>query len=347
MKISIGHHTISDKHPVCFVAEVGAFFNKDIGLAKEYLDLASQAGVDVFKTEILHTADVVLAGSDASFSYKTEAGLIEENYRAFIERKVVPLKHYAQLFEHGRKSGMPLMATVFDTIGVDFLVEQKAAAIKISRNNINHEPLIRYAAQSGLPIIFDMGDVPIWKAQRALCWVYNEGGNAMFNHHPVKNPASPEDHNLILIQWLKNVLKTPVGLSCHYKGDEILYAAIGAGVNLVEKGVDIDPERDEADLISAAAFSELSTIVSKCKSCSAAIGGDKLNVNEERLDNVRTGMAAKEDIYIGEELSFDKVTFAWPPIGISPDNWRVIEGKKLKKDIKKGQPIKWEDIIGD
>jgi sialic acid synthase SpsE len=346
MKISIGSYTVSDNNPVCFVAEVGAFYNKDIRMAQDYMDMAAEAGVDFFKTEILHTADVVLANG-AKFAYQTASGPVTEDYRAFIERKVVSLEGYEQLFERGRMCGMSMIATVFDDVGIDFLVTQKAAAIKISRNNINHEPLIRYAAQSGLPIIFDLGDVPLWVAQRALHWVQSEGGGAMFNHHPAKNPASASDHNLTLISWLKSCLKTPIGLSCHYRGDEILYASIGAGVNLIEKGIDADPNRSEADLISAASFIELADIVQKCKKCSAAMGDANLVVHEERLDGVRTGIVAKSDINEGEALSLSNIRYAWPPKGISPEYWSIVCGRRIRKAVKSGEPVTWGDLFND
>lgn len=347
IKISIGSHTISDKHPVCFVAEVGAFFNKDIKLACDYIDLAAQAGVDFFKTEILHTADVVLASDEVKLVYQTASGPVTENYRAFIERKVMSLDSYDQLFEHGQKRGLSLMATVFDSIGVDFLVRHKASAIKISRNNVNHEPLIRYAAQSGLPIIFDLGDVPLWVAQRALYWVQSEGGAAMFNYHPAKNPASAADHHLTLIPWLKSCLKTPIGLSCHYRGDEILYASIGAGVNLIEKGIDADPNRKEADLVSAASFIELEKIVQKCKRCSEAMGSANLVVQEERLDGVRVGVTATKDLKEGDVLSLSNVHFSWPPKGISPEYWFIVCGRRVRKAVKQGEPVTWGNIFDE
>jgi len=345
MSIKFKDYCVADNEPVCFVGEVGAFFNKDIDLACEYLDMALEAGVDVFKTEILHSPDVVLSSSGGIVKYNTSRGVVEEDYRAFIERKTVSLSQYEILFDHGLKSGARIMATVFDNDGIDFLKNNGAVGIKISRNNIHHEPLIRYAAKSGLPIVFDLGDVPLWKAQRAQKWVHEEDGNVMFNHHPVNNPASPSDHNLSLIVKLKEIFKTPIGLSCHYDGDEILYAAIGAGVNLIEKGIDVDPDREEADLVSAASFNDLEKIVRKCKVCSEAIGEPQMNVKEERLDGVRTGLAAKTNLNAGDTLAVGNVIYSWPPKGISPEHWEIVSGRRLQRQVKKGHPITWDDVL--
>ena len=150
IKFKLGKYIVSDDNPVCFVAEAGSFFNDNINLAKEYLNLSAEAKVDFFKTEILHSSDVVLKDTKDLFKYpsgKSGKNINVENYRNFIERKVMSLSSYLKLFEHAKKIKLPIIATVFDNIGVDFLKSQGAAAIKISRNNIQHKILIEYACE--------------------------------------------------------------------------------------------------------------------------------------------------------------------------------------------------------
>lgn len=344
-KFKIKNYNISDNNPVCFVAEAGSFFNNNLNLAKEYLHLSSECKVDFFKTEILHSANVVLKNTKNVFKYpsgKTGKVIISENYRKFIERKVMSLKSYEKLFDYAKKIKLPIIATVFDNIGVDFLKSYDAAAIKISRNNIQHKILIKYAAKSRLPIIFDLGNVPIWKAVRALRWVKESNGTAMFNYHPAKAIAEGKDHQLKYINFFKKKFNTPIGLSCHYHGEELIYTAIGAGCNLIEKGVDKNPARKEADLVTAVSFKKLSNLVKKVKDCSnSMIGNKNLIVNESKLKNTWMASVAKNDLNKNDKITYDNIIFSWPPKGILPEFVDSIVGKKLKKKIKKGQPIKW------
>ena len=56
--VMLGSIPVGDGHPTVFVAEVGSFFNQDLELAKSYLRAAAAAGAPVFKTEIIHDADI-------------------------------------------------------------------------------------------------------------------------------------------------------------------------------------------------------------------------------------------------------------------------------------------------
>lgn len=344
MILAFGDLVIGDGIPCAFVAECGSFFNKDMGLATEYMRMSNEAGVDAFKTEILHSSDVVMDIPGFDFVYKTSDGTVSENYRSFIERKTLPLVQYSKLFQYAADTSLRMIATVFDRVGVDFLVEHEAAGIKISRNNLKHKSLIKYASRSGLPIIFDLGDVPLWSAMRAKEWVDEEGGRCMFNHHPGLNPAPYDTHNLACVKRYKKVFETPIGLSCHFRGDELLYTAIGAGANLIEKGVDVNPNRKEADLVSSLAFDELSSVVAKVKGCASSIGSATVPVYEYRHSSQMTGIIAARDINVNENVTEDMIKFAWPPMGIESEYVDLVLGVRLKRPVKKGDAITFEDL---
>ena len=343
--VTIGNKIIGDGNNCRFVAEVGSFFNKDIDLAIEYLSLAAEAGVDVFKTEILHDPNICLDSANYKVTYKTAISSETENYRKFIERKVVKLSDYEKLLSHADTLGVPVMATVFDEKGLNFLQEHGGAAIKISRNNIRHKSLVSAAAKTKLPLIFDLGDVLESEAFAAL-ELANRNGNTqvIFNYHPIFNPASANEHDLNSIRHYKNFLKTPVGLSCHYAGDLMMYVAIGAGANLIEKGVDHDPSRSEADLVSASSFRDLRSIVENIKFCSQALGNERPLVDKRRLKNVEPGLISSKEIRPGEVFTNENIAFAWPAQGINAEFVDLVTGMMANRYIKQGEIISWKDV---
>src|SRR5439155_442176 len=144
---------------------------------------------------------------------------------------------------------------------------------KIARDNINNVPLIRHAGKTGRPLIFDAGIVYLDEIARAVRLAQDAGaGGVVVNHHPGANPAPPEVHNMRVMQSYKEALRVPVGLACHYRGDEMLYVAVAMGANLLEKGVVDDPDRVEQDLVSAARLGEVNDIIRKVHNCWKAIG---------------------------------------------------------------------------
>ncbi|MBI4589770.1 MAG: N-acetylneuraminate synthase family protein [Candidatus Rokubacteria bacterium] len=343
--VSIGGVMVGDGHPPVFVAEIGTFFNKDIELAECYLRAAVDAGAPVLKTEILHDADVCLKGTGLRHEYRHADGIKVEDYRALIERKVVPLGDYRRLFSLCEELRVPLIATVYDVEGIDFLVEAGGAAIKIARDNINNIPLIRYAARTGRPVIFDAGIVYFDEVARAVRLAQSEGvGGVVVNHHPGANPAPPEVHNMRVMQTYKEALRVPVGLACHYRGDEILYLAVGMGANLLEKGVVDDPDRIEQDLVSAARLRDVKEIVRKVSNCWKAIGQAPARHKEPRDLSVRKGLVAKRVIAAGEVFALDNVRFSWPPLGISVEYWDLVAASRAARTIQANEVIRWSDV---
>lgn len=344
ISVNIGGVSIGDGHPTAVVAEIGTFFNQDIDLAKAYLTTIAQSGAQLFKTEILHDPTVCLE-TNLIHRYQHYNGFSEENYRQLIERKCVPLHDYESLFKLCSGLNLPYIATVYDFEGVEFLYEVGGSAIKIARDNINNLPLIRHSGKTGLPIIFDAGLVYIDEIALAIRNATSAGASGIIiNHHPGSNPAPANRHNMRMIQKYKDIFNVPVGLACHYIGDELLYLSVGMGANIIEKGVVPDPTINEQDLISAAKLSELQSIVDKVNNCWEAIGSYHYQPEEPRDLSVRKGFIAKHRINKGSEITIDDLLFAWPPLGISVRDIDTLSGAYALNEIHAHQIISWSDI---
>lgn len=343
--VNIGGVMVGDEYPPVFMAEVSTFFNKDVDLALSYVGAAAKAGAQIFKSEVLHDPEVCLKDTGLLHEYQHATGTKVEDYRQLIERKVMSLDGYRKIYSFCNELGVPFVASVYDIEGVDFLVEMGVAAIKIARDNIDNVPLIRYAAQTGLPVIFDAGIVYFDEVARAVRLAQDEGADGVIvNHHPGANPAPPEVHNMRVMQTYKEALRIPVGLACHYRGDEILYLAVGMGANLLEKGIDEDPDRIEQDLVSATPLSELEEVIQKVNNCWKAIGQAPARHKEPRDLSTRKGLVAKRDIAEGEVFGLDNLRFSWPPLGISVEYWDLIAGNRASRSLEALEPIGWDDI---
>ena len=78
-----------------------------------------------------------------------------------------------------------------------------------------------------------------------------------------------------------------------------------------------------------------------------ALGSSKKDVVEEENETVivqRRGLYAAKDIRSGEIITTEKIEVLRPALGILPKYKQVILGKSPKIDIKKGEPIYWENF---
>lgn len=344
--VEIAGVKIGDEYPVCIASEIGTYFGKDIELAKEYVSVVKEAGAEFLKTELLHDLSILWDPS-MTHTYNTDFGPKTENYRSLLARKLVPLSEYEKLFKYSLDYGLPVIASVYDMKGVDFLVSVGGAAVKVASQNITNRPLVEYCAKSGLPFIMDTGNALFHEVAVAVQWAEDCGANGIIlNHRPDGSPSPASEQNMRLIQSYAESFGWPVGLSCHYDGDEMVYLAIGMGAKLIEKPLYHKKERDDQDTMFTLHYEKFKEMVRKIHNCSMALGDGVRRKQIPAQLECRACLIATKDIRKGTPLGMDNVIFSWPMKGIPASHWNDVCGLNAARNIKKGEPIKWDDIKG-
>jgi sialic acid synthase SpsE len=330
-----------------FLPDIGTFFNDNIDLALTMVDQLAQANIPVLKAEILHNADICLESSLKEYYYSPlKKTMIEEDYRKVIERKIVSLEDYEKIFNRVKSKGCELVVSVYDNEGVDFAVNQGVIAIKIASSNITHKPLIEYVAKTENTVILDTGHSTLEEIARAINW-FNDLGkkDIIVQHSPLAPPVPIEEHNLKFMQTLGGCFNLPYGLSDHHIGDEMLYAATALGASIVEKGVCPDQLGDEQDRAHALNISQAIFVQKKIDNIARGLGNGIRHLERDREKyHSRMGLIAKMDIVKGGELSDKNIEYAFPVTGLAVEYVGFILGKKTKRPIMAGQPIKLTDF---
>jgi len=338
-----------------FFAEIGSFFNGDPKPAAELIRriVACAKAVPgqpvVLKTEILDDPEICLPG-EAMETYASKAGEVKrENYRALIERKAMATARYPELFALCREARMPFVVSVYDFRAADLAAREGAAALKIASSNIVHVPLIRHAARHGLPMVIDTGRSSIAEVHRAVDTARRAGApDIVIEHSPDGHPAPPKAHNLRIMRTYEQAFGLPVGLSDHFTGVEMLYAATALGAAVLEKGVYFDAEELDQDISHTMAIDALPAVLRAVHACWEALG-DAERDPRGRIDWVigtsqRQCLVAKTDLAPGAKLSLETVRFAFPCLGIPVENWDTVEGWSVASAVRAGTPIRWEDV---
>jgi len=344
-KVYLGDVPVGDGCPAVFMAEIGLYFNQDMGEARDTVERLKEYKVPVIKGEVLHDVEVAL---DDGFvlQYETASGIKAEPYRDMCARKVQPLDIWRKLYRLCSDANIPFVVSAYDMKTIDFLVDIGAAAVKISSTNLSHIPLIRHAGKSGLPVYLDSGKcdfADVAQAVRAL----QESGCEEFilNHNPDGHPAPPEDHNLRIIESYTRMFDCPVGLSCHYVGPEILYAAVGAGYHILEKPVIPDLTVEEWGTPWAMDLNDVPVVMAKVQDCSLARGNTFRTKRYVDSDHAgRMGIVAKVDLKPGDTFQLENVHFAFPNRGIVSRDFDRICGVRVAKELKAGEPVTWEHV---
>lgn len=333
--------------PPLLLPDVGTFFNNDVARGAALISQVSAAGIECVKGEILHDADICLATDTQETYLGPDAKPVQENYRALIERKTLPLADYERLFRPVLDAGLGLCLSVYDDGGTDFARDIGACALKIASTNIVHAPLIRHAAKSGLPLLLDSGKSGLDEVMRAVDWARDAGAERLvLEYSPPAPPAPVSDHNLRVLEKLTGLFDGPLGLSDHHAGAEMLYAATALGCRVLEKGVCPDDQAGDQDVFHALPVSQLEGVLQSCQAIHAALGDAECAYRPPaERPAARMGLVAARNLVPGDRLDASNVRFAFPSLGIAVEDWDKVSGMIVKQTIKTGTPIGWNHVV--
>lgn len=342
----MGEQCISDQDPPVFLPDIGTFFNQDIEAAKDQVNKLKKAGVKFIKGEILHDANIAL-DKDVPEKYLAPNGkIIQEKYRNLVDRKIVTLAKYHELFYHCKQQDLGIVVSVYDFVGAEFAKSLGACCIKIASSNIVHQPLIEQVAKLGLPMIIDTGKSSLEEIARAINWAEDAGAEMiMIQHSPEAPPSSVDNHNLRMIPTLRQIFDRPVGLSDHHHGNEMLYVAIALGASSLEKGVCLHQMQSDQDTYHAIPVNEVSDTLEKCLMIYRALGVGMRYLRRDRVKYAsRMGLCASRIINKGDKLDLSNISFAFPAVGIPVESWDHLKNFVTRVDIPAGEPITWKDV---
>lgn len=150
--MKINNRKIGSNYDPLIIAEIGINHNGNLSIAKEMVDSAKKAGVEVVKHQTHIVEDemspeakkVIPGNSDKSiFQIMDECSL---NYKDELE-----LKNYVE------SKGMIFISTPFSRAAVDRLVSMDVPAFKIGSGECNNYPLIEYICKFKKPVILSTG----------------------------------------------------------------------------------------------------------------------------------------------------------------------------------------------
>jgi len=342
--IKIGNRPVGPDHPPLVIAEIGINHNGSLEVAKQMVDAAKRAGVEVVKHQTHIVSDemsaaakkVIPGNADKSiYEIMDECSLNEADERA-LQAYVI-------------EQGMEFISTPFSRAAADLLETMNVPAYKIGSGECNNFPLIEHIASFGKPIILSTGMNDLSTIEKAVNILRDYKIPYALLHC---TNLYPTPYNLIrlgAIQQIQEAFPDAVlGLSDHSLSNYPCFGAVANGGSILERhftdhmnriGPDIPVSMDEKackELIDG------SKIIWECR------GGDKNTLLEEEQitrDFAYATVVTIKPIKAGETLSKDNIWVKRPGTGdIKAENYNDLIGKAVTKDLDNDQHITWSDV---
>jgi sialic acid synthase SpsE len=341
----LGGRPVGEGQPTYVIAEAGANHNRDLGIARELIDVAAEAGADAVKFQT-YSGEALYSTRAPGFEYL--APVSDESPAELLERIALPREWQAELRDHAAARGIAFFSSPFDTRAVAELDALGVPAMKIASFEIVDPGLIAAAARTGRPLLISTGMATLGEVEAALRDATEAGGRAVgLMQCTSVYPAPPERANLRAMATMRTAFGVPVGLSDHTTGIAVPIAAAALGAAFVEKHFTLDRAMEGPDHPFALEPGELTAMVAGIREAQAALGdGRKRGPGPEEAKEMhrlaRRSLVLVGDHPAGTVLSEEMLTSKRPGFGVAPRDLEKVVGRALRVAVEHDEVLTWE-----
>jgi len=326
------------------IAEMSGNHNQSLDRALKIVEEAAKAGADAIKLQT-YRADTMTLNFDSEYFRINDKNSLwnGRNLYDLYEEAHTPWDWQEKIFQKAKELGIIAFSSPFDETAVDFLESINCPIYKIASFEIVHLPLIKKVAKTKKPMIFSTGMASLEEIELAYKTAKENGASDITILKCTSSyPADASDANLATITDLqKRFPDCKVGLSDHTHGIGVSVASVAYGATVIEKHFTLNRADGGVDSAFSLEPEELKNLVIESKKAYKAKGkiSYKRSKKEENSLIFRPSIWASRDIKSGEKFSKDNIIVRRPGYGLGPKYYEEIIDKKIKKDIKFGEPL--------
>jgi len=322
---------------VFIIAEAGVNHNGSIELAKQLIDVASEAGADAVKFQTFKADTLVSKGAQKA-NYQKETTDAQESQYAMIKKLELDIDTHKELIAYCKEKNIMFLSTPFDLDSVDLLNDLGLLIFKIPSGEITNLPYLRKIGALGKKVILSTGMADIGEIEDALDVLVEAGTkkeDITVLHANTMYPTPMEDVNLKAMVTVGKTFDVAYGYSDHTLGIEVDIAAVAIGASCIEKHFTLDKTMEGPDHKASLEPDELKAMVKAIRNIEVALGSSIKKPSPSEKPNIevaRKSIVASQPIKKGEILSEENLAIKRPGNGINPMRWDELIGSVARKD---------------
>lgn len=333
--------------PLSVVAEVSANHEGNIETAKKIIDIASRSGANAVKFQT-YTADSITMDSQEE-DFQLPTGSPWERFGSFYKlysNSYTPREWHKELFTHAKSQGLIPFSSPFSESDVDFLETLDCPFYKLASPEINHLPLIETIAKTEKSILISLGTASESQLEKALAKFRSiSKAEIVVMQCESEYPASATNSNLILLNTLRKKYNVVVGFSDHTIDSKAAIIATALGAKVIEKHITLNSSNDVIDGFFSATENNFSDYCNEIRESEKILGKSVYrNSNEFESNPKQRSIYPLRDLIAGQVVSKSDFKIVRPGHSLSPEFLDSISGKKLVRDLRKGERVTLKDF---
>lgn len=328
------------------IAEAGVNHNGSINIARELVDKAVEAGVDIIKFQTFKSEKLVSKSArQAEYQKKNIGTKSDDSQLSMLKKLELSEQDHIELMAYCKQKGIKFFSTAFDMDSIEYLHSLNLGLWKIPSGEVTNYPFLKRIASYNEETILSTGMCDLEDVRSAVDALYKNGlskKNLILLHCNTEYPTPYEDVNLKAMNELREEFGVEVGYSDHSKGIEVPIAAVALGASVIEKHFTLDRNMEGPDHKASLEPNELKAMVKAIRHVEQAIGDGHKKVSESERKNIaiaRKSIVAACPIKKGERLTEQNLTVKRPGTGLSPMRWEEVIGTFATKDYEEDELI--------
>ncbi|MGL2966838.1 N-acetylneuraminate synthase family protein [Flavobacterium sp. XGLA_31] len=341
--VEIAGRKVGPDYPPLVIAEIGINHEGSLAVAKEMVDAAFRAGVEVVKHQT-HIVEDEMSGA----AKKVIPGNADVSIYEIMERCSLNEADEWELKNYVESKGMIFISTPFSRAAAERLRKFDTPAYKIGSGECNNYPLLEHICSFGKPVILSTGMNTIESVQKAV---------AIFDKH----------HIPVALLHTTNLYPTPVhlvrygamtqlheafpdkvfGLSDHTLNNNACLGSVALGASILERHFTDHMQRTGPDIVCSMDEKACAELIVGSNEIWQMRGGDKVPAKEEQvtIDFAFATVCAIAPIKKGEVFTKENIWVKRPGTGkILAEHFNDVLGKTAAHDIEDDAQLTWEDV---
>ena len=333
MKLQIDKFIIGDNRNF-IIAEIGNNHNGDFDRAKLMIDKAIEMGVDCVKFQMRQIKEVYRSKS----LKKTGEDLGTEYIIDLLEKFELSVDQQKKLSNYCKSKGIIYMCTPWDNKSIDILETFGVPAYKVASADLTNMPLLDSLSKTKKPLILSTGMSSVDEVKYTVDFLNKRNVEFALLHCNSTYPAPLHDINL---NWLNELVKIHplVGYSGHERGINVSLAAVAMGAEIIERHLTLDRNMEGPDHAASLEFEEFNKLIIGIREIEQSKG--KLNLTERPIsqgeminrENLAKSLVSSKKLKKGKIINAQDIKVLSPGQGLSPQNYELLVGKVLKRDM--------------
>ncbi|MFV8368163.1 N-acetylneuraminate synthase family protein [Flavobacterium sp. LB2R40] len=341
--IEISGRKIGLDYPPLVIAEIGINHEGSLQIAKEMVNAAHRAGVEVVKHQTHIVEDEMSAAAKKVIPGNSDVSIYEIMERCGLnEADELELKNYVE------KKGMIFISTPFSRAAANRLQKFDVQAYKIGSGECNNYPLLEHIASFEKPVILSTGMNTIESISKALAIfdAYNVPVAILHTTNLYPTPIHLVRFGA-MIEMHQAFPNKVFGLSDHTLNNNACLGAVALGASILERHFTDNVERNGPDIVCSMDEQATKELIVNSNEMWQMRGGTKKPALEEQvtIDFAFATVCTIASIKKGEVFTKENIWVKRPGTGkILAVHFNDLVGKIAVRDIDNDEQLVWEDI---